>query len=275
MINRPKKFRSERTIGVKLSSRRSGFTLIELMVAMGMTAVIALSLFGTLRIAFKAQANAEANVEPGRTIDLAMDLLRTDFQNAISPNAAAAASTSTTTTTTTTATPQYLAGPFNGSQAPDDRGHPSADVVFCTTADGPLHPNPTGTLDPTGDGDIRQVELTVITLPGTQDHVLVRRVIGNLLGTQQVDPDDEVVLRGVSSFTVEYSDGTTWLPSWASVDQDNTIPTAVRVTIELERPSEIMNNQGVPVLRYTRVFLLPCSTAATDPNLSSFGGLLN
>ena len=54
------------------SHHRSGFTLIELIVAMGMVAILSVSLYASLRIAFRAKDSAEKTIEPARTAELAM-----------------------------------------------------------------------------------------------------------------------------------------------------------------------------------------------------------
>src|SRR4051794_37504768 len=65
---------------------RRGFTLIELLMAMTMTAIIAGSLYAALRIGFRAESAAEAAVEPVRTAELSMSLLRPDFESAVAPS---------------------------------------------------------------------------------------------------------------------------------------------------------------------------------------------
>ena len=72
------------------TSRRGGFTLIELIVAMGMVAILSVSLYASLRIAFRARESAEKAIEPARTAELAMEFIRSDLQNAMTPNPGAA-----------------------------------------------------------------------------------------------------------------------------------------------------------------------------------------
>ena len=51
------------TANVSKTMRRA-FTLIELLIAMAMVGIVALSLFASLGIAFKSRAAAERSVEP-------------------------------------------------------------------------------------------------------------------------------------------------------------------------------------------------------------------
>jgi len=223
---------------------RAGFTLIELTLAMGMVTVVALSLYASLRIAFRASDSATAAVEPPRTAELAMEFLRTDLQNALTSGG-------------------VLAGTFEGTQSQDDRGHEDDDLIFFTTSDGPDHVD--------GNGEIKQVELTVQTTPDGTDHVLVRRVTRNLLSEIQVDPDEEIICRGVSSLSLSYFTGSQWQDTWDSTQEDNTIPVAVEVTLELQRPTAAggATGQDMRTLRFTRVFTLSCSTAAQDENVNT------
>jgi type II secretion system protein J len=216
----------------------AGFTLLELVVAMSMVAVLAVSLSESMHVAFKAVSSADAAVEPSRTASIAMDFLGQDLQNALPPGT-------------------VLAGTFEGTQGQDSRGHENDDLIFFSTADSPQHVD--------ANGETKQVELTMEQTPDG-DWVLVRRVIRNLLSQTQVNPDEEVLCRGVSSFTLQYSTGSQWNTTWDSTQEDNTIPAAVQVTLELQRA----DTKGVmQTMRYTRVFALGCSTASTDPTVNS------
>ena len=185
--------------------RGRGFTIIELILALSMVAIVALTLYQSLRVAFRSRDAAMAAVEPARTIDLAMRFIQEDLQNAIAPNAATSSDDSTTATGTTsgtisggitgalpslgtgtgpgaqagtsltlnitynTGTTYILAGPFEGVQSTGGSGQEADDLVFYTTSDSTDHVD--------GNGDLKQVELTVLpvsTTGGGTDNVLVR-----------------------------------------------------------------------------------------------------
>ena len=227
--------------------RRQGFTLIELLVALAMVAVLATSLYMTLQAAFKARSSATEALAPVKSAEMAMQLLREDFQNALQP----AGPPSTTTV--------RLVGNFEGTQQTDDRAAAADDVQFFTTSYGPQHVD--------ANGDVKEVEITVIPDPNKNDHVLVRKVLGNLTAQIQPMPDQEVLCRGVAGFSVRYYDGSEWLTNWDSTQEDNTIPAAVELTLQLNKPVK----KGQPDQTYTmvRVFPLSCSTAALDTNVNS------
>ena len=80
-----------------------GFTLLELLVATAMTAVLAGSLYATLHVAFKARRAATAAVEQMRKAELAVELIRAEVESAVVPRG-------------------ILAGGFLGEDATDGAG---------------------------------------------------------------------------------------------------------------------------------------------------------
>ncbi len=226
---------------MKILRRRGGFTLLELVIAMGMVAVLAVSLYASLRIGFKAQASSEAAVEPARTASLALDLIQQDLANSLTPN--------------------NLAGNFEGTSGTDDRNKEDDDINFYSTTDSPQHA--------TANGEIKNVELTVIEPQNSSDHVLVRRVARNLppLNQETETPDVEVICRNVGAFSVQYWDGTEWDQTWDSTQEDNQLPVAVEVMLELDRP-DATSPGGMRATQYTRIFPLSCSYAQFDPQVN-------
>jgi prepilin-type N-terminal cleavage/methylation domain-containing protein len=258
---------------------RRGFTLLELLIAMTMAAIVAASLYSALRIGFRAESSAEAALEPIRTAELSMGLLRPDFESAVAPGG-------------------VLKGTFLGTDSAGDANTAADTVEFFTLGD-PLDVPPTaqtsgggmlaggtfggpgrsgnatavgaapagtyGTVVP-GAGEVRMIDLLV--LPAPSGNVLVRRVTTNLLSTGTPDVYDEVVCRGVRSFNLRYYDGSAWQESWDSTLQENNCPTAVEVTIDLQRGT----GDQARVVRFTRVFLLSCSGLWSPTATTAAGG---
>lgn len=169
--------------------------------------------------------------------------MRNDLQNAMLSTAAVASN-------------QALASSFegtSGSGSPDD-------LIFFTTADSLNHPN--------ANGEIKQVELTVATQNG--DRVLLRRCIRNLLSQIQATPDEEVLCRGVTGLHFQYYTGQEWVDSWDSTQEQNLMPSAVQVTLELERPGA---GRQMQTIRFARVFPISCSTVSAANPASGLGGL--
>jgi len=211
---------------------------------MAMVAILAVSLYASIQITFRAQKRAEAAVEPGRTAQLAMEMIGQDLTNSMSPPSS---------TNTALAT---MVQNFEGTTGADDRGHEADDINFYSTSDSPQHVD--------ANGEIKNIEITVITPQNSTDHVLVRRVTRNLLSLNSAaTPDPEFICGHVDSFTVEYFDGTDWTPTWDSTAEDNTLPVAIQVTLTIDRDDPSVAG-GVQTYSYARTFPLPCSTAEFD-----------
>ncbi|HSU68523.1 MAG TPA: type II secretion system protein GspJ [Tepidisphaeraceae bacterium] len=235
---------------------RAGFTLLELVVALMMVAVLALSLYATIRIAFKAQNAAESAIEPSRTAELAMGFIRQDIQNTLAPHNPDQYSSQF----------QYLAGAFQGQNSGGASGA-DGDLNFFSTADMKQHVS--------GNGEIKQIELTTEVPQGSSQKCLVRKCSRNLTVEQQPPPyDEEILVRGIESFNLRFFDGTDWQDTWDSTDQNgdlpnpNELPAAVEVTLVVDKSSD----PGVKdVVKFIRVFQLACSNAVVDSESSTTG----
>ena len=60
---------------MRRAAAQSGFTLLELILAMGMISMLAVSLYATLRVAFKARESATSGIAPMRSANVALDLI--------------------------------------------------------------------------------------------------------------------------------------------------------------------------------------------------------
>jgi type II secretion system protein J len=226
---------------------RSGFTMLELLLALMVVAILVPILYDSLRIAFRAKAAAEAAVEPVRTAEIAMNWIRRDLDDAIAPSTTASS----------------LCGPFEATDGKDERNCDADDLQFYGLAESPLHD--------TNNGEIKSIELGVVTAPNG-DHVLIRKVISDLIADQAPNPDVEVICRGIGGFNLRYFDGSAWTDTWDSTAEDNTLPVAVEVTLTLDRPNgPSINADGQKSFKFVRVMQLQCSTAAFDTTVNSGG----
>ena len=211
-----------------------GFTLLEMLVATAMTAVLAGSLYATLHVTFKARTSAHAAVDQVRKVELALEMIRADLESAVIPRG-------------------ILAGPFLGEPSTDSSGRPSDTIVLHTAAD--------AAQDREGTGDIRMVELACEPDEDGPGQALLRRVSVRLLATKVEEPSEELLCRGVRSFSLSYFDGLEWQDGWDSGMLDNALPLAVEVSLEL------MSEDGADADRggywASRVFRLPCSSLTT------------
>jgi prepilin-type N-terminal cleavage/methylation domain-containing protein len=269
--------------------RRGGFTLLELLLALALTAAMVPILFEALHAAAIARSTSERALAPSRTAQMAFDMLRADFQSMppITPSA-------TVTSTSLVATaPGSFASYFEGTHGSDDRGHQGDVVDFFVLSEGQLRPPMTsgsginltansklggtsggygnsGTWFPSS--ETKLVEITIDVPQGSTDHCLVRKVWHNLpsLNPNQnpsPDPDEEeVIVRGVDAFSVRYYDGSDWQDTWDSTTVDNQTPAAVEITLKIEaRPGELRNTEP---RQYVQVIQIPCSNVVNDTTLS-------
>jgi type II secretory pathway pseudopilin PulG len=220
--------------------------MIEMVLALAMVAIIAASLSSVLWTVYHTTKQAEAAVNPSSQASIALEYISGDLANTLQPNTSNNSGTA-------------LAGDFEGTQGQDSRGHEADDIQFFSTADSPQHA--------VANGEIKHFEYLVVQPTGSSDFVLVRRVIRNLLPPSMVPaPDEEVICRGVSSFAVQYFDGSSWNPTWDSTTEDNTIPAAVQIVLQLQ---ETGSDGKLQIIKCMRNVALSTSTAALDTNVNS------
>jgi prepilin-type N-terminal cleavage/methylation domain-containing protein len=233
-----------------------GFTLLEMIVATAIVAMLAASLYASLHIAFNARKSALSAVEGARKGCLAMEIIKADLRSAVVPQAAPAGAAGVATVTGggfsgqggTTALPGGpMATQFTGVSA-KDTGVGGDTLTFFAVA---MDAEPA-----VGAGDVKGIQYSCETIPGTTGLSLIRRVTDNPLAPAAKEPKQEILCHGVRDFTLSYSDGTTWADSWDSASLNNTLPTAVEVTITLDDGS---GGAGVPM---TAFVLLPCGQSA-------------
>ena len=198
---------------------------------MAMTAVLAGSLYATLHTAFRARRAAVEALDETRKAELAVELVRTDVESAVTPGG-------------------ILAGGFLGEDGTDATGR-AMDALM-------LHCTAPGAAETEGTGDIRRVELSCEPAADGEGMILVRRVSRYLLATRVEEPPEEVLCRGVRSFDLKYYDGTDWQDSWDSSARSNALPLAVQVTLELAA-KDGRDADGVGY-RVCRIFRIVCAT---------------
>jgi len=122
------------------SIRRRAFTLLELIIALSLTCLLAASLFASLYVAFKARQVADRAVSPGRSAELAMEMLRADFDG-VQPQRG------------------IFEGTYTGLSNQDDQGNDQAQ--FYSVADAPQHVD--------GTGDVSSLESKAVALCAALD----------------------------------------------------------------------------------------------------------
>lgn len=215
-------------------TKAGGFTLLEMLVALALMSILATALYASLSIGLRARKTAEAAVQPVRAAGLALMIVGQDLDAALPPTGT-------------------LAGAFLGEDQTDAATAKDADTLTWHAAVG--RPKE-------GASDVARLELAVGTPEGSTDRALLRRSVRNLLAPTEQEPVEEVVCRGVVSLNLRYFDGSAWQDTWDSSAQDNTLPLAVEVTIEIEREPKTTDESNV--YRLTRVFAPPCARLASS-----------
>jgi type II secretion system protein J len=228
-----------------ISRRRSeGFTLLELVVAMFMAALLALALFTAMHIAIRAKRSAANAVEPTRAAAIAADLIRHDFENVLPPNG-------------------ILAGPLVGTHQGGGAGSDNDTIDFYS-----LESDSPASDAPLSEG-IRKIELAITNDGGSP--ALVRRVTRDLLSsTGDASAEQEIIARNVRGFSLRYYDGTNWQTDWDTTTL-NVLPVAVLIVVDLNDPGA-GNAPSAQPRRATRVVALSCAKPI-DTSTSMLGGL--
>lgn len=212
-----------------------GFTLLEMLVAIAMVAIITASLYSALYVGFRAQRSATRAVEPARAATLTLQLLEQDIEGAMSPTG-------------------ILAGQFLGTDA---QGLDGADgLSFYSSANVPT--------DGESGADTRHVEFVVAAALDDAQPALLRRVTSNLLPSNAPLIREQVLCRNVKAFSLRYYDGTQWLDSWDSTVQGDLLPLGVEVQIEFTLPVTDLRDSEARFYRMRRVFEIPCGRTAAS-----------
>ena len=211
------------------------FTLLELLIAMTMMSIIALSLYTSMSIGFKARESAERRVEKGRAAEIAIELIRGMLTSSLIPKG-------------------ILAGEFEGVDEQDEYGYDADSLVFYAADYNPAEDELAC--------DIEKVELGMSVREDTEERVIVRKITTNLLSPKTLDPEEEVLCGGVRSWNLRYYDGNDWADEWDSSDNDNALPKAVEITIVLEDSDSADAYGGdddeEDLYEFTEAIILPC-----------------
>lgn len=191
-----------------------GFTLIEMILAIGVAAIALLTVITAFFAAIHLRDATQAVVDNATPIDQAMTFLRRDLECAVPP---------------TNGTTKILSGDFRvGNITSAGIGQPVAIEMY--TATGKL-------TDDQPWGDIQRVtyELRDPTTRNAIGKDLIRSVTRNLLATAMPDVENEWMLSGVQSIAFYCFDGQQWADTWDTTgltSMNTNLPVAVRVEIQ-------------------------------------------
>lgn len=192
---------------MKIMARAAGFTLIEVLVASTISAVLIVALYAVFHGALNLRESTFERVDHSLPRSYASQTLRRDFAAMTPPSG-------------------ILAGPLLGERG-EDNALRTDSLEFYTASAVVAAGEPWG--------DIQKVEyrLGESDSSGSEEgRDFVRVVTRNLLATTTEEPPERRLLTGVESLEFSYYDGEIWEESWDSTTHENESPLAVRVRIE-------------------------------------------
>lgn len=233
-----------------------GFTLIEVILAIGIFAIVMVSINTAFFAALRLRQRTSEALEQSLPLTQGLALMRRDLQNAVQPGGA-------------------LTGNFRGgaatlgasaaanlnSSAPGAKGAPS--VLEANQAAGLDFFTSTGKLsDEVPWGDIQQVNYQLVqpedpSKPGMR---LVRSVARNLLATASETAPARHLADNVEALEFLFFDGLQWRDQWDTSAGDTALPMAVRVRVHLV-PPETSTVRQEPL---EMLVLLPASQPSTN-----------
>jgi len=184
----------------------AGFTLIEVLLALMICAVVLVVIGSFLAGALRVQQHVNASLDQSMPIERALNILRKDLKNAVPPGG-------------------MLAGPMQSGSAAGGVGANDGIQIYTTT--GLMMPN----------APWSEIQRVTYGLQSPNDSsatgkALVRTVTRNLLTTGPEDDDEQFLADGIESMAFSYFDGNNWLDTWDDTTETN-LPVAVRVNVQM------------------------------------------
>lgn len=213
--------RRSRPAAARPRRARAAFTLLELIIATAIGAVVLLVIQTTFFGALRLHNTTHARIEQDRVLERAFGFIRRDFAGVLLPGGTLSGEfqTSEFSSLTTGSYGERITPDLFTSSARIDGWSPfsEAQMVAYYLADGDTTgpaANPGATAAPAG------------------SKTLVRVVTRNLLPVQETAPEETPLLPGVASATVLYHDGTGWTDFWDSATS-STLPRAVKFSLQM------------------------------------------
>ena len=215
--------------------------MLELLVAMALMELIALSLYGSMYIAINAKKSCVAAVKPGRSLIPAFEFISKDLACVLKPGG-------------------ILVAEFEGTTDTSAQGYQTDRIVFYGSSYIPGEDEIAS--------DIVKTEYSLEERKGFDGLALIRSRTKNLLSPRTLEPEKEVICRGVKALDIIYYDGYDWLGTWDSSTRENALPVAVEVSITMagDDEEEKSRNSDDTLARATmkRVIILTCADDDTE-----------
>ena len=193
------------------------FTLIEMILAIGVSAIVLVSVSGALFTSLRLRDDTSDMVDAATPVDSVATFLRRDLQGCVTP---------------TNGSVKILSGGFRAGDGTLSSGNNQPVSVEMYTTTGAL-----SDAEPWADIQCVTYELKTPALTTATGKDLYRSVTRNLLPSgSTANVSDQLMLSGVDSLKFSCYDGAIWQPTWdtTSATAVNTnLPLAVKVEIQM------------------------------------------
>lgn len=230
------------------ASRLSGFTLLELLVATSVAAIVLLVINATFFTALRLHNTTHDRIDEDLALQRSLGIIRRDIAGIMLPGGTLSGQFQTT---------------ISGTTELDMSGGERISPDIYTSA---------GRID--GWSSFSDVQSVAYFLTpdanGGSAKSLVRVVTRNLLPVQDATGTEQTLLTGVSSAEMSFYDGTGWTDTWDST-ATNTLPIAIKLSLvlaprdgSLTSPTSEPIDVIVPVVVTTRTTAQDTATAAAS-----------
>jgi type II secretion system protein J len=245
---------ASRTPWVPRSVFRDGFTLIEVILALGIFSLVLVAINTAFFAAMRLRQRTTEVLEQSLPLNQALAILRRDLQNVVPPGG-------------------VLAGDFNSDGPSGTKVSSTGKGAGSGQMGGLDFFTTTGHLsDDSPWGDVQEVNYQ-LKEPDDRGRFygrdLVRSVTRNLLATATQVTDEQHLLSNVESVEFSYFDGSQWRDSWNNSSGDTGLPTAVRARIQMASPDGKIPRGVEPVQIVT---LLEATSGTNTTQTASTGG---
>ncbi|HEY3763356.1 MAG TPA: type II secretion system protein GspJ [Verrucomicrobiae bacterium] len=202
----------------------SAFTLIEMILAIGVAAIVIITICSVLFAAIRLRDATQDLVDSETPVDQTLVIMGRDLEGSMTP---------------TNGTTKVLSGDFRiGNITSLGISQPVSIEMFTSTGN---------ITDSKPWGDIQRVtyELRDPVNPTGPGRDLVRTVTRNLMPVATPDTEDQWMMSGVQSITFSGYDGTQWWNTWDTTGMtsvNTNLPLAVKVDIQFAG-----NNNAAPI----------------------------
>lgn len=217
--------------------RRSAFTLLELLIAVSIFAIVLAAINAVFYSALRLRNRATAMIDKHLPVEQALAIIRRDLLSIVLPGTNLFGPLQTTSSSTLV--PGGVGPSFYCSSGVVDERTPWPEVQRVTYA--------------LADSTNR-----------FQGRDLVRYADRNLLAVTRDVPVPQFLLSGVESVTFSFYDGSQWRDYWDSTTETLGLPRGIRVVIQESTDADDVNAPAPPPLELIVPVLVSLSTNTTE-----------